>query len=110
MEFRSFLYTPVELGFGYAHRFILPGFSAGDALESACPDFDPVHLQARGILGSLVGTQVQTRETVFSTKCSLFFMVPPRSIHACVHAPGAATRNPGVLVTMDCWFGRVNQA
>jgi hypothetical protein len=79
----------LELGFRYAHRCTLPTSSVKDAVETACGAVDPVQMQASGILGSPVGTQLQVTKTVFWTKCSLFFMVPPRAVHAWVLDPDA---------------------
>jgi hypothetical protein len=64
-----------------------------DAVETACLGFDPVQTQASGIFGSPVGTQLQVRKTGFWTKRRLFFMVPPRAVHAWVLEPDAHKRS-----------------
>ena len=82
-----------ELGFRYAHRCTLSTSSVEDAVETACLGVDPVQTQASGILGSPVGTQLQVTKTVFWTKRRLFFMVPPRAVHAWVLEPDAHERS-----------------
>jgi hypothetical protein len=82
-----------DLGFHYAHRCTLTASPTEDAVETVCSDVDPVQAQASGILGSPVGTQLQVKETVFLTKCSLFFMVPPRSVRAWALEPDADERS-----------------
>jgi len=84
----------LELGFRYAHRCTLSASSVEDAVEKACTGVDPVQTQASGILGLPVDTQLQVRKTVFWTKRSLFFMVPPRAVHAWVLEADAHERSP----------------
>src|SRR5580658_9300237 len=94
----------LEFGFGYAHRCILPGAFVEDAVLGACGAFASIQTQASGILGSPVGIQRQARETVFGTKCSLLFMVPPRAAGtriqgpSCHNAGRAETGANGLLV------------
>ena len=63
-----------------------------DASETVCAGVDPVQTQASGILLSPVATQLQVKKTLFWTKCSLFFMVPSRTVHTCVLEPDAHER------------------
>jgi len=60
-----------------------------DATDTACGAFEAVHTQARGILGSPEGAQLQVNETVLWTKYRLFVMVPPRAVHASALDPNA---------------------
>jgi hypothetical protein len=65
---------------------------------AVCAVFDSAQLQASGILGLPVDTQVQVNEAVFWTKCSLLIMVPPRAVHTWALDPNALGRNAAGLV------------
>ena len=111
MSFRltDFL-APIPSDFRCAHRCILPGSSVEDAVEAAWSAFDPVQKHVRGILLSPAIIHLQVKETVFRTRCSLFVMIPPRSVRMRGLGAKASGRNSGELIATDCWFGRVSQA
>jgi hypothetical protein len=66
----------------YARLVLEPRRPLSPANGAPSPGVDAVQTKAGGNLLSPVGARLQVAKTVFRTQCSLFFMVPPRAVHA----------------------------